>query len=89
MIVTTELGTRYKIDVAAKTWERLSKTDKSGHLRTESGSITNIDGPVVGQRMVILAPPLNPESAVRVISTSPVALVEFPENGREGVCQRE
>lgn len=76
MIVTTKSGTRYLIDLEAKTWERLSATDRSGPLRTESGKIVYIEGPVIGESMIIVGPPLNGSSLGQVIFTSLVVGVE-------------
>lgn len=84
MIVTTRSGTRYRIDLEAKTWERLSSTPESGHLRTESGTFVDIQGPDLGRGMTITCPPLTPRAYVRVIYTTPVVAVEEgPENGRK------
>jgi hypothetical protein len=75
-IVTTESGTKYRIDLEAKTWERLHATWMSGHLRTESGDIVLISGPVVGERMEIIGSPVVGSYKGRLISTSCVVSVE-------------
>lgn len=84
MIITTKSGTKYRIDLEAKTWERLFKTEESGHLRTESGTFTDIQGPDLGRGLTITCPPLTPRAYVRVIYTTPVVMVEdeSPENGQ-------
>jgi len=50
-LVTTETGSQYLIDHAAKTWVRLQKTTESGELRDESGTFILCDEPVVGKRV--------------------------------------
>lgn len=84
MIVTTKSGTKYRIDLKAKTWERLSKTEHSGTLRTESGVFDQIEGPDLGRGMTITCPPLTPRAYVRIIYTTPVVGIEdeSPENGQ-------
>lgn len=83
-IVTTESGTKYRIDLKNKTWERLSATWMSGHLRTECGDIVLISSPVVGERMEIIGSAVAGSYKGRLISTSPVVVVEeeCPENGQ-------
>lgn len=76
MVVTTKSGTKYRIDLKAKTWERLSKTEHSGHLRTESGVFDQIEGPDLGRGMTITCPPLVRGAHVRVIYTTPVVAME-------------
>ncbi len=80
-IVTTKSGTKYRIDLENKTWERLNATWMSGHLRTESGKIVCISEIVVGLPMDIVGPPLNGSFAGRYICTSNVVSVEEERPG--------
>lgn len=75
MIVTTETGTKYRVDRDTKTWERVHYSDESGPLKTKLGTYLEIRL-VVGDPMELLCPPLDPKAQARYISTSPVVSVE-------------
>lgn len=85
MIVTTKSGTKYRIDLEAKTWQRLEATYKSGHLRTEFGKFIGIEGLAVGCGMIITCPPITPRASARVIYTTQVVAIEdeCPDSGRK------
>jgi hypothetical protein len=71
----TETGSTYVIDPDALTWSR-TPTLASGIIRTEGGQVTSVQIPGVGQRAVIVGPPVRPGSDLRVIITSPVVAIE-------------
>jgi hypothetical protein len=76
MIVTTEHGTKFKIDFDNKTWERIDKTGDSGNLRTESGTYVEIVGPVIGKSLQLWCPPFTEHSGARLIMTSLITRIE-------------
>ena len=75
MLVYTKTGSIYKLDLESKTWERLSATDESGPLRSDSGTYIDI-GPIqVGYPLLMECPPINPPMP-RMIVTSIVVKVQ-------------
>lgn len=75
MIVNTSTGSVYRIDPETQTWERVCVGEKSGHLRTESGVFESITGPVIGDSMVLVCPPLSAAVSGRLIQTSAVTSI--------------
>ncbi len=76
--VITETGSVYLIDLENKKWERLSKTDESGPIRTKSGNILN-ETPLaihIGQQINISTDKINPSATIRLLQTSPVTSIE-------------
>ena len=74
MIVTTESGSKYRVDLDKKTWERVQITDKSGPVRTKCGSYNEIRL-VIGDPMELLCPPFTKGSEGRYVETSNVISV--------------
>jgi hypothetical protein len=72
MIVKTQSGSTYRIDIEAGTWERLDHHPDSHFLRTESGTFESIGDVVIGRSMVLIGPSLTDPAAKRVIETTPV-----------------
>lgn len=73
--ITTDTGSVYII--TDKTWERVSKSQESGAIRTEGGSILN-DHPLeieVGHPIVIITDSLV-EGKTRFLATSKVVTIE-------------
>jgi hypothetical protein len=75
MIVYTKSGSRYRVDLDAKTWERLHEDPKSGPLRTPKGSYLEIRLKL-GEPLEMLCPPLNPEADARYVGASTVTRME-------------
>ena len=75
MIVTTENGSKYRVDLDAKTWERLSHPKWSNQVRTKMGAYDEIRLSV-GSPMEMLCPPITPGTDGRFISTSDVVSIE-------------
>lgn len=76
--VTTENGSVYRIDYTTKTWERVEESPKSGKVRTESGTWTEVIF-VEGFPMLIEGPPLDLSRRKRQITTSVVTSVKEVE----------
>jgi hypothetical protein len=75
--VTTTTGSIYVIDEKNKKWERISSTDQSGDIRTDSGNILN-QNPinfVIGKSIVIATDPFT-SGTIRFIGTSAIVSVE-------------
>ncbi len=58
MLITTESGSVYRIDLNKKLWARISETERSGDIRTHFGTYTELRDVEVGKRMTIIAPGL-------------------------------
>lgn len=76
--ITTDTGSIYII--TDKTWERVSKSQESGAIRTEGGSILNHHPVeiVIGCPMIIITDRLV-EGKHRFLATSKVATIEEVE----------
>lgn len=75
--IKTTTGSIYIIDEKNKKWERISSTDQSGDIRTDSGNILN-ENPinfVIGKSIVIATDPLA-SGTIRLIGTSVIVSVE-------------
>lgn len=57
-LVTTQNGSIYRLDLEAKTWERVAETNLSGDIRSSGGPYTELRDAEVGKRMTIVAPGL-------------------------------
>lgn len=79
MIVTTEHGTKFQINLQHKTWARIDKTGDSGNLRTESGTFFEILGPVIGESLKLWCPLIGTDSPGRLIQTSWITAIEDEE----------
>ena len=75
MIVITENGSRYQIDLDAKTWARLEHAPWSNMVRTKTGPYDQIRAHL-GEPMRLLCPPLTPGLDGRYIRTSNVVSIE-------------
>jgi len=76
MIITTVHGTKFKVDLENKTWERIDKTGDSGNLRDESGPFIESSDPAVGHPVILKCPPRIEAATGRMIITSPVTEIE-------------
>ena len=76
MIITTVHGTKFKVDLENKTWERINKTGDSGNLRDESGTFIESSDPAIGQPFILKCPPRIEAATGRMIITSPVTEIE-------------
>jgi hypothetical protein len=76
IIVTTEHGTKFRIDPEHKTWERIDKTGDSGNLRDESGTFIWSFGPTIGEPLVLVCPPRVEGASARAITTSIVEKID-------------
>ena len=79
--VRTQTGSIYQIDTEAMTWTRLESTEHSGRLRTDGGALSCEPEIKLGERMIILGPPITPWTYGRIILTTPV--VEILVNWKE------
>ena len=75
---TTENLSVYEIDNNAGTWARLDHQDWSNGVRTETGELWewHLDP---WNRLVIAGPSLTPENDMRVITTSPILIMNERE----------
>jgi hypothetical protein len=77
MIITTEHGTKFRINLQNKTWERIDKTGDSSNLRSESGVFNSIlEGLSIGRHLVMICPPVTKGALGRMIITSCVVSIE-------------
>lgn len=76
MIYTTVDGTKFEIDLEAKTWKRIDKTGDYGNLRTEEGTFTSVLGDGVGSSLQLLCPPFKEGTFARMIMTQPIKTIE-------------
>lgn len=60
--------------------KRLEKTENSGHIRTSDVEGVFVDPPTPGQPFSIIGESLTPENNARIVSTSPVRIVEMYDN---------
>lgn len=80
IVVNTENGSRYLIDTKSKTWKRVvaGKLESNNPLRTKFGMYTTIDIEL-GHPMNITCPPITEGTSFRLISTSPIVGIEYPD----------
>lgn len=73
-LVKTRTGSNYIIDTVAKTWQRATKTDGSGKIRSEQGTYNHLACLMVGREMVLECPPFDAavRDVPRVLITSTV-----------------
>lgn len=77
----TETGSLYELNLSAKTWRRLQRTERSGALRAEGGRIWLI-GPVrKGMSLSLAYVPFDGDVA-RLLVTSPVVWISTGLFGR-------
>ena len=76
MIITTENGTKFSIDLVNKTWARIDKTGDSGNLRTESGTYNEIQGPVIGEPCRVWCNNIYEWAGARLIMTTNIIKIE-------------
>jgi hypothetical protein len=79
-LITTENGSIYEIDRAAKIWKRLSWPSWSTGVRSQGGTYRTASSSTCGQPLIITADPLDPSADLRLITTSCIVKVE--EKGR-------
>jgi hypothetical protein len=77
MYVKTRSGSIYALDDSAMIWERIEKTGDSGLLRTETGQLLSFPQVKLGQRALILGPPINEQSVARTIVTTPIVEIHM------------
>jgi hypothetical protein len=75
--VRTESGSLYVIDEDAAEWARVETTADSGPLRTDGGAITSVHDMKIGERMLILGPPIAAATCARCIMTTPVVSISL------------
>jgi hypothetical protein len=75
-LVTTTSGTVYLIDRKKRTWQRVSKTEQSGHIRNE-GSVFYDCKYAVGCPLEIIGEGIS--FGMRYICTSPVTHIKEVE----------
>ena len=75
MIITTKSGSKYRIDLDAKTWARVRFSGESGYLRTAGGGYDYIRFEI-GAPLEMLCPPITEGSSARYIETSDIVSVE-------------
>lgn len=77
MLVETESGCKFIIDLERKTWARIEAGyQTTAPLRTSSGSFITISPIKVGQVLRMFCPPINDSSSARLIMTSFVTNIE-------------
>lgn len=73
----------YRLDFKAKTWERLETSEASGYVRTKGGTFNSV-GPILKDQPLQLwmdvLPTSEPGSSGRLVHTSHVLEVSYPEN---------
>lgn len=84
-MIKTENGSVYRIDPEARTWERISKTDRSGYVRTRGGVFTWWSGATVGHNMTLIGEGLT--MGTRIIYTSLITEI-WEEHGPKKVSTR-
>lgn len=75
--VRTKSGSLYEVDNENKKWARLEKSEGSGPLRTDEGELSSDAHIKLGEPMILLGPPLVPQTWGRIIMTTDV--VEITE----------
>jgi len=78
MITITTVNSVYVIDPVNKTWNRVKNhgdQHPTAPLRTEDGTYDYLEPMVVGEPMILTAPPLNPCAKFRMIRTSPIVSI--------------
>ena len=76
----TYTGSKYLLDYDAKIWNRVSGTEHSGKLRTESGEMLNVPRVNLGEIVIIETTPIN--WPIRLIVTSAVVQIDtLPDVG--------
>jgi hypothetical protein len=67
----------YHLNTIAKTWRRVHKTEKSGNIRTESGTYQGVLHLQIGHSMALIVPPMEADSATsRLLVTSMVENID-------------
>lgn len=72
--ITTESGSEYVLDHKHNLWERTNVSEKSGKLRTVSGSFHSASY-AVGQALRMVCAPLVAHTSLRFIQTSLIVSV--------------
>jgi hypothetical protein len=72
----TMTGSRYEVDNANRSWRRTDVTLGGGRLRSESGRLVRVTAPEVGLHALLVGPRLHGGSGVRIVTTSPVVVIE-------------
>lgn len=75
VLITTETGSKYLLDMENKIWERTHSTLESGRLRTTSASFLSADYQL-GGHLELICPPINDKSTYRYIQTSRIIKIE-------------
>ena len=76
MLITTETGSIYDLDLENKIWNRVKTTTESGHVRTTSGEFYEVGSIEVGEPVSFVCPPIREGSSFRYIKTSKVVKIE-------------
>ncbi len=84
ILITTETGSKYLLDMENKTWERVRSTLESGYLRTPKGPFLSAEYEKNGH-LALTCPPIRDGSTFRYIQTSRIVKIESPNNGQEGL----
>ena len=80
ILITTETGSKYLLDMENKTWERVHSTLESGHLRTTKASFLSAE--YDSGHLILVCLPINDTSAFRYIQTSRILKIEEEPNGQ-------
>lgn len=73
--LTTENGSEYVLDYEHKLWERTNECQKSGKLRTTSGSFLRATYEL-NEPLIMVCPALVAHASGRYIETSPIIKIE-------------
>ena len=84
-LVTTESGSRYRVDTIAMTWERLRKGDPGRTSRKDQGNLLEIPDIKVGEPMYLFDTDVLPGMTHHAVQTTLV--VEVQEERYETVCR--
>jgi hypothetical protein len=68
--VVTLSGTIYTINTFERTWKRM-RADGAAYTRTDDGTYVGVHLEI-GERMVLVCPPIVPGAAARIITSTPV-----------------
>lgn len=75
VLITTETGSKYLLDMENRIWERTHSTSESGHLRATSAPFLSADY-ALGGHLVLICNSIKEGSAFRYIQTSRIIKIE-------------
>ena len=72
---TTETGSVYEINRDAMTWRRVSRTDKSGEIRNEGGTLVDFETVRIGEPAFLQDTNVRPGHVAHFVETSRVVAI--------------